>query len=53
MAEFATIARPYAKALFKRAQEKNQIVSWLMCSLMMQCLTIGFIKKLKVFGAMD
>ena len=29
MAEFATIARPYAKALFSLAQEKNQIESWL------------------------
>ncbi len=29
MAEFATIARPYAKALFGLAQEKNQIESWL------------------------
>ena len=29
MAEFATIARPYAKALFNLAQEKNQIESWL------------------------
>lgn len=29
MAEFATIARPYAKALFGLAQEKNQIKSWL------------------------
>ena len=29
MAEFATIARPYAKALFGLAQEKNQIQSWL------------------------
>lgn len=29
MAEFATIARPYAKALFSLAQEKNQIKSWL------------------------
>ncbi|QEY23791.1 F0F1 ATP synthase subunit delta [Neisseria animalis] len=29
MAEFATIARPYAKALFGVAQEKNQIKSWL------------------------
>ncbi len=29
MAEFATIARPYAKALFDLAQEKNQIESWL------------------------
>ena len=28
MAEFATIARPYAKALFNLAQEKNQIESW-------------------------
>ena len=27
MAEFATIARPYAKALFSLAQEKNQIES--------------------------
>lgn len=29
MAEFATIARPYAKALFSLAQEQNQIESWL------------------------
>ena len=29
MAEFATIARPYAKALFDLAIEKNQIESWL------------------------
>ena len=29
MAEFATIARPYAKALFGVAQEQNQIESWL------------------------
>lgn len=29
MAEFATIARPYAKALFGLAQEKDQIKSWL------------------------
>ncbi|ASK26914.1 F0F1 ATP synthase subunit delta [Neisseria chenwenguii] len=29
MAEFATIARPYAKALFGLAEEKNQIESWL------------------------
>lgn len=29
MAEFATIARPYAKALFELANEKNQIESWL------------------------
>ena len=29
MAEFATIARPYAKALFELADEKNQIQSWL------------------------
>lgn len=29
MAEFATIARPYAKALFGLAQEKNQTESWL------------------------
>lgn len=29
MTEFATIARPYAKALFGLAQEKNQIESWL------------------------
>jgi F-type H+-transporting ATPase subunit delta len=29
MAEFATIARPYAKALFSLAQEQNQIGSWL------------------------
>lgn len=29
MAEFTTIARPYAKALFGLAQEKNQIESWL------------------------
>ncbi|WP_165010974.1 F0F1 ATP synthase subunit delta [Neisseria yangbaofengii] len=29
MAEFATIARPYAKALFGLAQEKDQIESWL------------------------
>jgi len=29
MAEFATIARPYAKALFGLAQEKKQIESWL------------------------
>ncbi len=29
MAEFATIARPYAKALFELADEKNQIESWL------------------------
>ncbi|WP_373740784.1 F0F1 ATP synthase subunit delta [Neisseria sp.] len=29
MAEFATIARPYAKALFGLAKEKNQIESWL------------------------
>ena len=29
MAEFATIARPYAKALFELAQEKNQLESWL------------------------
>ena len=29
MAEFATIARPYAKALFSLAQEQNQIKSWL------------------------
>ena len=29
MAEFATIARPYAKALFSLVQEKNQIESWL------------------------
>lgn len=29
MAEFATIARPYAKALFDLAQEKNQLESWL------------------------
>ncbi|MDO4248126.1 MAG: F0F1 ATP synthase subunit delta [Neisseria sp.] len=29
MAEFATIARPYAKALFELAEEKNHIKSWL------------------------
>ncbi|WP_037587041.1 F0F1 ATP synthase subunit delta [Stenoxybacter acetivorans] len=29
MAEFATVARPYAKALFNLAQEKNQLESWL------------------------
>lgn len=29
MAEFATVARPYAKALFDLAVEKNQIESWL------------------------
>lgn len=29
MAEFATVARPYAKALFDLAVEKNQIDSWL------------------------
>ncbi|MDO4878163.1 MAG: F0F1 ATP synthase subunit delta [Neisseria sp.] len=29
MAEFATIARPYAKALFDLAEEKHQIESWL------------------------
>ena len=29
MAEFATIARPYAKELFGLAQEKKQIESWL------------------------
>lgn len=29
MAEFATIARPYAKALFDLAGEKQQIESWL------------------------
>ena len=29
MAEFATIARPYAKALFELADEKKQIESWL------------------------
>ncbi|MBS9339591.1 F0F1 ATP synthase subunit delta [Neisseria elongata] len=29
MAEFATIARPYAKALFELANEKHQIESWL------------------------
>ncbi|MDF7676913.1 F0F1 ATP synthase subunit delta [Neisseriaceae bacterium ESL0693] len=29
MAEFATIARPYAKALFSLAQEQNHIESWL------------------------
>lgn len=29
MAEFATVARPYAKALFELAQEKNQLESWL------------------------
>ena len=29
MAEFATIARPYAKALFGLAQKKKQIESWL------------------------
>ena len=29
MAEFATIARPYAKALFDLADEKHQIESWL------------------------
>ena len=29
MAEFATIARPYAKALFELAAEKNQTESWL------------------------
>lgn len=29
MAEFATIARPYAKALFSLAKEKNEITSWL------------------------
>lgn len=29
MAEFATIARPYAKALFNLAQEQNHIESWL------------------------
>ena len=29
MAEFATIARPYAKALFELANEKYQIESWL------------------------
>lgn len=29
MAEFATIARPYAKALFGLAQEQNQTESWL------------------------
>lgn len=29
MAEFATIARPYAKALFSLAQEQNQTESWL------------------------
>lgn len=29
MAEFATIARPYAKALFELADEKHQIESWL------------------------
>ncbi|MCF7520599.1 F0F1 ATP synthase subunit delta [Neisseria sp. ZJ106] len=29
MAEFATIARPYAKALFGLAQEKDQIESWM------------------------
>ncbi|MDO4641867.1 MAG: F0F1 ATP synthase subunit delta [Neisseria sp.] len=29
MAEFATIARPYAKALFDLATEKNEIESWL------------------------
>ncbi len=29
MAEFATIARPYAKALFDLADEENQIKSWL------------------------
>ncbi len=29
MAEFATIARPYAKALFELAKEKHQITSWL------------------------
>ncbi|EGZ51021.1 F0F1 ATP synthase subunit delta [Neisseria wadsworthii] len=29
MAEFATIARPYAKALFELAVEKNQIEAWL------------------------
>lgn len=29
MAEFATIARPYAKALFELADKQNQIESWL------------------------
>lgn len=29
MAEFATIARPYAKALYELASEKNQIEPWL------------------------
>lgn len=29
MAEFATIARPYAKALFDLADKQNQIESWL------------------------
>lgn len=29
MAEFATIARPYAKALFELADEQNRIESWL------------------------
>ncbi|MCP2039552.1 F-type H+-transporting ATPase subunit delta [Neisseria sp. HSC-16F19] len=29
MAEFATIARPYAKALFDLASEQNQLESWL------------------------
>lgn len=50
MAEFATIARPYAKALFDLAQEKNQLESWLdeleiLAQLVSQPKVAAFIEK--------
>lgn len=50
MTEFATIARPYAKALFSLATEKNQVDNWLsnlaeLAWLMQQSIVVDFLNQ--------
>ncbi len=50
MTEFATIARPYAKALFSLATEKNQVDNWLsnlaeLAWLMQQSTVVDFLNQ--------